>query len=118
MNGIAEWERAGAVSCDSGDLELAGAVDAIRLQLSEAMVRAEGQRLQFELGDIEMEFAVAITQEARAGGGVKVWVINAGVSGAITSSANHRVKVTLKPKDMESGQPPLISDKLDSIPPR
>jgi Trypsin-co-occurring domain 2 len=71
MSGIAEWERAGAVSSYSGDLELAGAVDAIRLQLSEAMVRAEGQRLQFELGDIELELAVAMTQEARAEGGPK-----------------------------------------------
>jgi hypothetical protein len=49
---------------------------------------------------------------------VKVWVINAGVSGATTACATHRVKVTLKPKDMHSGQPPAISDHLDSIPPR
>jgi hypothetical protein len=77
MSGIAEWERAGAVSSYSGDLELAGAVDAIRLQLSEAMVRAEGQRLQFELGDIELELAVAMTQEARAEGRAADKVVSA-----------------------------------------
>lgn len=82
------------------------------------MVRAEGQRLQFELGDIELDFEVAITREARAEGGVRVWVINVGASGAVTATATHRVKVTLKPKDMDSGRSPLISDQLESIPPR
>jgi hypothetical protein len=118
MSRIAESERAGAVWSDGDDLELAGAVDAIRVQLSQAMAHAEGQRLQFELGDIELEFAVAITHEAKIDGGVKVWVINAGASEATTANATHRVKVTLKPKDMHSGQSPAISDRLDSIPPR
>lgn len=118
LSGITECGPAGAASTDNGSLELASAVDAIRAQLSNAMVRAEGQRLQFELADVELELEVAITRESSVDGGVRVWVISAGASGALTASATHRVKVTLRPKDMNSGQAPVISEQLGSIPPR
>jgi hypothetical protein len=113
-----ERERARAVSPGGDGLELTSAIDAIRGQLTEAMARSEGQRLQFELGNIELEFEVALTRETSVDGGVRVWVINMGASGARTTSAVTRVKVTLKPTDAGSGQAPVVSDHLESIPPR
>lgn len=99
-------------------LELTSALGAVRAQLSEAMRAAEGERLQFELGDVEMEFTVTMSQEAKVDGGVKVWVVNAGGSKATTTGTTHKIKVTLKPRDRQSGQPPIVADHLGTIPPR
>jgi hypothetical protein len=110
-------ESVGAI-VPEGSLELASAVEAIRGQLSEAMERAEAHRLQFELGDIEIEFTVTLTDEAKIDGGVKVWVLNAGGSTASSTAAAHRVKLTLKPRDMHTGRSPQVADTVRATPPR
>ncbi|MEV0522755.1 trypco2 family protein [Streptomyces sp. NPDC050439] len=99
-------------------LELTTVVDAIRDQLADSMSRSMGQRVQFELGDIELEFSVSVTEDDRREGNVKVWVIGAGGSQGSSTATAHRVKLVLKPRDTESGAPPHISDSSVTGPPR
>lgn len=94
-------------------MELADAVEAIRAQLIEAMSRGQGKGLQFALGDLELEFAVSLTQDRQARGGIKVWVVNADGSVGTSAARTQRVKVTLKPIDPQSGEPAKISDAID-----
>jgi hypothetical protein len=93
-------------------------VEAVRSQLTNAVQEGEGRPLQFELGDIELEFTVTMTTEAKVAGGIKVWVVNAGGSAAEAIGTAHKLKLTLKPKDMRTGQPPHVADSLDVLPPR
>ncbi|WP_199545680.1 trypco2 family protein [Streptomyces sp. N35] len=100
-------------------LELTTVVDAIREQLAQSMERSVGQRIQFELGDIELEFAVTVTEDDRREGGVKVWVVGAGASRGSSTASEHRVRLVLKPKDTQNGgRPPHVLDPSVSGLPR
>ena len=89
---------------------LADAVKALRAELNDAMTAGEHEPLRFEVGTVTMEFAVEMTADAEAKGGVKFWVVELGGSGSVGRSATHTVTLELKPKT-QSGQSPLISDE-------
>jgi len=93
---------------------LSDAVQALRTELLEAMDSATGQRLRFELGAVEMEFAVAATREGSAEAGVKFWVVNAGAKVGATSQATHRVKLSMLAKDVTTDAAPEIFDEEGS----
>ena len=48
-------------------LELASVVRQLRTELNEAMADAEGERLRFELGPVELSLHVTVGQEAAPG---------------------------------------------------
>ncbi|MFE1555438.1 trypco2 family protein [Streptomyces sp. NPDC058734] len=106
------------MSEDLSDLELTTVVEAIRSQLTASVDRSAGQRIQFELGDIELEFAVTVTQETKGSAGVKVWVASANGTHGKTEATAHRIKLTLKPQDTLNGRSPHISDGAEPNRPR
>ena len=63
---------------DVGGVELASVVRQLRAELNEALADAEGERLRFELGPVEMSLRVTVSQEGGAGAKVRFWVIEAG----------------------------------------
>jgi Trypsin-co-occurring domain 2 len=97
---------------------LAEAVRAIRDELILAQVQAPHQGVRFELGPIEMEFAVTLSRGADGKAGVQIGVVTLGVGGSVSSESVHRVKFVLNPKDAETGDPLEIASQLDSIPDR
>ncbi|WP_328363068.1 hypothetical protein OG800_29775 [Streptomyces sp. NBC_00445] len=97
----------------SPPMELADVVDAIRAQLNLARDRGRGEDLQFELGDIEIEFSVSVSRDHKADGGIKVWVLNAGGSFGQSQGTSQRLKVVLKPTDATTGRRTQVSDKAD-----
>ncbi|MEU9337556.1 trypco2 family protein [Streptomyces sp. NPDC048290] len=86
-------------------IELADAVAAVRDELITAAGRATGQDVTFEVGDIELEFAVELRKEARGGLKVKAWVVDAGADAGVGTSRTHRVAVTLRALDARTGRP-------------
>jgi Trypsin-co-occurring domain 2 len=88
---------------DLTGIELARAVRVIRDELVAAAAAADGERLRFEVGDIQMEFTVELRQDARVRGGVKAWVLSAEADAARTSGRTHKVTFTLKPKNARTG---------------
>lgn len=88
-----------------GRIELADAVQAVRDELIAAAARGIGQDVEFEVGDIELEFAVELRKEAKGGLKVKAFVVEAGLDGGVSSTRTHRVKVALKALDARTGQP-------------
>ncbi|QDN87735.1 MULTISPECIES: trypco2 family protein [unclassified Streptomyces] len=84
-------------------IELADAVQAIRDQLLSASIRASGQDVRFEVGDIHMEFTVELRSEAKAGAKIRAWVVDAGVEGSLSNARTHKVSFTLTPKDARTG---------------
>jgi Trypsin-co-occurring domain 2 len=83
-------------------IELARAVQAIRDELVAAAAQADGEQLRFEVGEIQMEFAVELRHDARVKGGVKAWVFSADVDAGRAAGRTHKVAFTLKPKNTQT----------------
>jgi hypothetical protein len=88
---------------------LADTVKALRAELNDAMTAGEHEALRFEVGTVTMEFAVQVTADAEAKGGVRFWVVELGGGAHAGRSATHTVTLELTPKT-RSGEHPLISD--------
>ncbi|MFD0683535.1 trypco2 family protein [Actinomadura fibrosa] len=99
-------------------LELVQAIDALRAQLTAAVERSEGQRVRFELGDVEIQLSVSITHDAKAEGKVKVYVLGLGASASESSTTAQTLKVTLKPIDTKTGRALQVADHGEAAPPR
>jgi hypothetical protein len=78
-------------------VDLADAVRAVRDGLLVAEEDGRDSPLKFELGEIQMEFAVEVRREAKASGGVKAWVVNGSAEAASGGTRTQRVAFTLKP---------------------
>jgi hypothetical protein len=101
-----------------GGLELASVVRQLRAELNEAMDNAEGQRLRFELGPVELSLTVTVGREATPGAKIRFWVVEAGADARISREAVQDIKLVLTPRDMQAppgpdGKPasPLIRGK-------
>jgi hypothetical protein len=99
-------------------LELASVVRQLRVELNEAMDEAEGERLRFELGPVELSLTVTVSREAAPGAKIRFWVIEAGADARISRDAVQDIKLVLTPRDMKAplgpdGKPvpPLIEGK-------
>lgn len=97
---------------------LAEAIKGIRAELSDAMAAGEGERLRFDVGPVELEFAVDIQRDLQAKAGVKVWVVEIGGSGGWSRDSSNRVKVTLNPVDTATARSPRVADQVTALPPR
>ncbi|WP_405501905.1 trypco2 family protein [Streptomyces anulatus] len=85
-------------------IELADAVASIRNQLIDAATRATDRPVSFAVGDIQMEFTLELRREAKAGGRVKAWVVEAGADAARTTGRTHKVAFTLTPRNTATGE--------------
>ncbi len=85
-------------------IELADAVASIRNQLIDAATRATDHPVSFAVGDIQMEFTLELRREAKAGGKVKAWVVEAGTDAALASGRTHKVAFTLTPPQRRDGR--------------
>lgn len=92
---------------------LADAVKGIRAELDAAMTEGAGKDVQFEVGPVELEFAVDIQKDAKADFGVRIWVVSLGAKGGASHDSTNRIKVVLNPKD-EKGKKLKISSGRDA----
>jgi hypothetical protein len=89
---------------------LSDAVRALRAELIDAMAAGKGEPLQFELGTVTMEFAVEVTADVEATGGVRFWVVELGGTRKVGRAATHTVTLEMKPRT-SSGRSPMIADE-------
>jgi hypothetical protein len=99
-------------------LELASVVRQLRTELNEAMDDAQGERLRFELGPVELSLTVTVGREATPGARIRFWVIEAGADAKISREAVQDIKLVLTPRDMQAPlgpdgkpAPPLVGGK-------
>jgi hypothetical protein len=85
-------------------LELASVVRQLRAELNEAMDDAQGERLRFELGPIELSLTVTVGREATPGAKIRFWVVEAGADAKVSRESAQEIKLVLTPQDM--GAPP------------
>lgn len=84
-------------------IPLAAAVRALRAELLDAVRAAEGERLRFALGPIELELQVQTTCEGSLETGIKFWLVSVGAKGARSSGATHTVRLSLTPVGVGAG---------------
>jgi len=97
-------------------VELASVIQQLRAELNEALADAEGERLRFQLGPVELSLSVTIGQEAAPGAKVRFWVIEAGADAKLSREAVQVIKLVLTPIDTHApvapggeAVPPLIT---------
>ena len=99
-------------------LELASVVRQLRADLNEALDDADGERLRFELGPVELTLSLTVGREAAPGAKIRFWVVEAGADATISREAVQDIKLVLTPRDMTApagpdGKPasPLITGR-------
>ncbi|MFD4697463.1 trypco2 family protein [Streptomyces niveus] len=94
---------------------LADAVRAVRAELQAAMADGAGEDLRFEVGPVEVEFAIDLRKERRSEANAKVLVLSLGTKGSAAMSRTHRMCLTLHPRDA-LGNTPLVNSNVPVIP--
>ena len=84
-------------------MELSDAVEAVRAGLMAGAARGAGAGVRFEVGEIRMDFTVELERVRSGKGGIKAWVVEAGVEAGRTAGRTHTVSFTLRPKDAATG---------------
>jgi hypothetical protein len=85
-----------------GGVELASVVRQLRAELNEALADAEGERLRFELGPVEVSLSVTVGRDAAAGAKVRFWVVEAGADARLSREAVQEIKLVLTPIDTQA----------------
>jgi hypothetical protein len=105
-------------------IPIASAIQSIRQEIVEAVRQGQNEAVQFELGDIELEFQVQFEQkkgdELNVKGDIKVFVVSAEASGKQSEqkskASTHRVKLTLKPKKADGTNVKVSAQDLNERP--
>ncbi|MFI6482488.1 trypco2 family protein [Nonomuraea sp. NPDC050663] len=77
--------------------ELSDVITELRAEISRAMRSAADHDLQFEVGPIELEVTVAVTDGKKGDGKLKLWVVETGGELSKSQATTHRVLLTLTP---------------------
>lgn len=79
------------------EIGLEEAIRAVRRELTAAMGAGVDEPIRFRVNTVRLDFQVLVSREAEGSAKVKFWVIEAGASGKLASSATHTVHVELDP---------------------
>ena len=63
-------------------------------ELSEAMVKAEGDAIQFPVGEVHLEFQVGVTKDGKAKGGARFWVLELGAEAGYAAESIQHISLT------------------------
>lgn len=83
------------------------AIGALREELSESILTATNETLQFQVGEIVLEFQVQMEWSVKGESKINFWVVDIGGSGSRNSSTTHSVRIPLKP--VTSDEQPILT---------
>lgn len=81
----------------------------LRSELEDAIAAADGERVRFELGTIELETTVTAERDTKASGRIRFWVAEVGGDRGTATSRLQRLTVTLSPRLAGSSEQPYIA---------
>src|ERR1022692_408226 len=85
-----------------GSLDLASVVRQLRQELNEALADAEGERLRFELGPVELALTVTVGRGTSPGAKIRFWVVEAGADANFLRESVQEIKLVLTPRDTKA----------------
>jgi hypothetical protein len=91
-------------------IPLSDFIRTLREELKKARDDGQGEDLRFEVGQIEVELAVEAHRKTDAGGGVQIYVLEAGAHEKMANVSTQRVKLSLNASvpashPLDSGRP-------------
>ncbi|MFC4147997.1 trypco2 family protein [Micromonospora mangrovi] len=89
---------------------MADAITALREELTTAIEAAGAENLRFKVGEMSVEFEIAVERTSGGRGGLKFWVIEAGGEHSHTGTRTHRITVPLTPVRVD-GLPVLTGEQ-------
>lgn len=90
-------------------IELADVISDLRSELERSIEAADGRRLRFELGTIELEVSLAVERSASAGSKVRFWVVSVDGDAILDNTLTQRVKLALVPRLAGTDSAPFVS---------
>ncbi|MEH6374163.1 trypco2 family protein [Streptomyces sp. KLMMK] len=88
----------------ANETELPEAIKAVRTGLTAAQEDGEGSAIRFTVEEIVLDLGVEIRTVKAGGGGVKAFVVSGEARGERSKTATHRLTVTLKVADDDTGE--------------
>lgn len=88
---------------------LTEAIAALREEVSSAIEAGVSESLRFEVGEVTIEFEVAVERQRGGEGGLNIWVLTLGGQASRSQTHTHRLTVPLKPVAAD-GQPVLTGE--------
>ncbi len=83
-------------------MRVSDAIGSLRRELAATRLAGAGESIRFEMGPVEMEFGLELRKEGKGELGAKFWVVSVGASGSVGTTATHRLKLTMTPKEIAS----------------
>ncbi|TXS41223.1 hypothetical protein EAO75_41195 [Streptomyces sp. uw30] len=97
------------------EIRLADALRALRNELSQAALEADGQPVRLHVETVNLDLQVSVTDSLEAGGGVKFWVLSADAKAAGSTAVTHTVSLQLKAETADGGRVLTGSDPADRV---
>ena len=79
-------------------IALAEMVEQLRDELAVAAKAGKGKEIGFEVGEVVLEAQFEVAREGGGSAGLKFWLVEAGVSGKVTSGSTQTISVKLRPE--------------------
>lgn len=90
-------------------LGLAETIAALRMELAQAVRWASDAEVQFQVGQVQLEFHVGVTRQGGGSAGVKFWVVELGANGSYAREEVQTVTVTLEAPVDRAGRPVKVT---------
>lgn len=98
------------------EVGLAETIAAVRTDLARAIEASAGESLQFPVGQVTLEFQIAVARSTEGKAGIKICVVELGAAGKISSESMHTVTVVLQaPTDLQ-GRPVKVVSRSKNKP--
>jgi hypothetical protein len=91
-------------------IELSALIRSLRAELRAAIAEGEGEPLRFALDEIELDLEVSAVRSVEPRGGVKFWVVTAGVGAKFQQGHVQRLKLKLTPRTERNGKLMIADD--------
>jgi len=78
-------------------VDLAAVIRTLREQFGQALAEGAPGEVDFAVGQITLDFQVAVTSSVQAKTGARFWVLSAEAAGKREAGTTHRLSVTLTP---------------------
>jgi hypothetical protein len=76
---------------------LADTIEALRVELADAIARGTGAPVRFRLGTVSLDFHVGVTRDVEHKAAARFWVVELGGGATYTAESIQKVTVTLDP---------------------
>lgn len=87
----------GALMDDRIVAGVAETIQALRAELTQAVEAGKDQKILFELGEVQIDFQIAVTRDASGEGGINFGVVSFGAKGRLEDQHTHRIVLNMQP---------------------